>query len=112
MYIIINSKNVIVEICKHPCYVRTQTNGVTILSSKDMADAIYSNETDTFYGVRRMGAMDAYRFIEVAEIPNGVQPGYIYENGEFIVGELPGGEDAVWDELAAAYQEGVNSIDE
>lgn len=113
MYIIINSKNVIAEICAHPCYVRTQKNGVTILSERDKADEIYSNDTDTYYPVKRMGGvLDAHRVIDVGEIPEDVKPGYIYENGGFTPGTPQDDEESVWDELAAAYTEGVNSIDE
>lgn len=101
MYIIIDSKNVIAEICKHPCYVRTQTNGVTILSDQNSADAIYSNDTDTFYGVRRVGAADAYRFVEVGDIPDSVQPGHLYKDGEFVSAD-PTGTDAITAEEALA----------
>ena len=51
MYLITNSANLIVEICEHPCYVRKQANGVVVLSEQDKADAIYSNDSNTFWPV-------------------------------------------------------------
>lgn len=53
MYLITNSAKRIVEICKHPCYVRRQSNGVVILSDQEHADAIYSNDSDTFRMIPR-----------------------------------------------------------
>ena len=49
MYLITNSANLIAEICEHPCYVRRQANGVVVLSEQDKADAIYSNDSNTFW---------------------------------------------------------------
>lgn len=55
MYLITNSANLIVEICEHPCYVRKQANGVVVLSEQDKADAIYSNDSNTFWPTQQVG---------------------------------------------------------
>lgn len=54
MYLITNSANLIVEICEHPCYVRKQANGVVVLSEQDKADAIYSNDSNTFWPTQQV----------------------------------------------------------
>ena len=51
----------------------------------------------------------------VDTLPDGDLPDYLYVNNEYIydplpVQEPPAPEPTVWDELDAAYQEGVDSI--
>lgn len=89
MYLILNSRDIIVEVCKHPCYVRRQTNGIVILSDKEEADAIYSNDTNTFYPLERVGYLnDAYSLAEVETVPSGVVAGYyFYQGGEIFTTE-------------------------
>ena len=90
MYLILNSQNMIAEICSHPCYVRRQANGVVILSEPEAADAIYSNDTDSFYPVERMGYLcDTYHMIEVEEVPEHVTAGYYYHAGQFYTSGNP-----------------------
>lgn len=85
MYLILDSQNLIKEISRHPSYVRRQSNGVVILSEKEQADAIYSNDSDSFYPLERIGYLcDVHRLIEVENIPNEVAAGYYYYHaGEF-----------------------------
>ncbi len=89
MYLILNSKNLIMEICKHPCYVVRQSNGVVILSDAKHADAIYSNDTDTFWQTKNIGYLcDSHRLVEVDEIPpEVVAKYYFYHAGEFYTTE-------------------------
>lgn len=89
MYLIIDSKNLVAEISQHPCYVRRQSNGVVILSDKQHADAIYSDDSDTFYPLEKMGYLcENYHFIEVDSVPPEVVPGYYYYHaGEFYTTE-------------------------
>lgn len=89
MYLIINSANLIVEICEHPCYVRRQTNGVVILSEKSTADAIYSNDSNTFWPTEKVGYLcDSHTLVEVESVPTEVVAGYyFYHAGEFYTTE-------------------------
>jgi len=89
MYLILDSKNLIKEICEKPCYVRRQTNGVVILSERVKADAIYSNETDSFYPVDRIGYLcDSHKLAEVESVPENVVAGYwFFDGGEFYTTE-------------------------
>lgn len=89
MYLIINSVNRIVEICKRPSYVRKQANGVVVLSCKDCADAIYSNDSNTFWPTTVNGYLsDRHTLVEVDVVPSGVVAGYyFYHAGEFYTTE-------------------------
>lgn len=91
MYLITNSSKLIVEICNHPCYVRRQSNGVVILSDQEHADAIYSNDSDTFWPIERVGYLcDSHTLVEVESVPNDVVAGYYFYNdnaGEFYTTE-------------------------
>lgn len=89
MYLITNSANLIVEICEHPCYVRRQTNGVVILSEKNTADAIYSNDSNTFWPTEKVGYLcDSHTLVEVENVPAEVAAGYyFYHAGEFYTTE-------------------------
>ena len=89
MYLITNSAKLIVEICNHPCYVRRQSNGVVILSDQEHADAIYSNDSDTFWPIERVGYLcDSHTLVEVESVPNNVVAGYyFYHAGEFYTTE-------------------------
>lgn len=89
MYLITNSANLIVEICEHPCYVRRQTNSVVILSEKNTADAIYSNDSNTFWPTEKVGYLcDSHSLVEVESVPAEVVAGYyFYHAGEFYTTE-------------------------
>lgn len=89
MYLITNSAKLIVEICNHPCYVRRQSNGVVILSDQEHADAIYSNDSDTFWPIESIGYLcDSHTLVEVESVPNNVVAGYyFYHAGEFYTTE-------------------------
>lgn len=85
MYLITNSANLIVEICEHPCYVRRQANGVVVLSEQDKADAIYSNDSNTFWPIEGVGYLcDRHTLVEVENVPAEVVAGfYFYHAGEY-----------------------------
>lgn len=90
MYLILNSNSLICEIAQHPCYVRRQANGVVITCDKEHADAIYSNDTDSFYPVERVGYLwEKYHIGEVEEVPEHVTAGYYYHAGEFYTNGEP-----------------------
>ena len=79
----------IVEICEHPCYVRRQANGVVVLSEQDKADAIYSNDSNTFWPTQQVGYLcDRHTLVEVESVPAEVVAGfYFYHAGEFYTTE-------------------------
>lgn len=89
MYLITNSANLIVEICEHPCYVRKQANGVVVLREQDKADAIYSNDSNTFWPTQQVGYLcDRHTLVEVEKVPAEVVAGfYFYHAGEFYTTE-------------------------
>lgn len=89
MYLIINSKTLIAEVSQHACYVRRQKNGVVILSDKENADAIYSNDTNTFYPIEKVEYLcESYKLVEVDNVPENVVGGYYYYHaGEFYTTE-------------------------
>ncbi len=76
MYLILNKQNIIAEISEHSVYVRHQDNGVDILSDKEHADIIYSNDTDTYY------PCGEYTLINVEALPERVTEGYYYHGGK------------------------------
>lgn len=89
MYLILNSQNLVAEICEHPSYVRRQHNGVVVLCDRDEADAIYSNDSDSFFPIERVGYLcDTHRLEEVESVPAEVIAGYyFYHAGEFYTTE-------------------------
>lgn len=89
MYLIVDSTKRVVEVCEHPSYVRRQANGVVILSDKEHADAIYSNDSNTFWAVAPIGYLcESHTLIEVESVPAEVVPGfYYYYAGEFYTTE-------------------------
>lgn len=89
MYLILTSANLIAEICQHPCYVRRQKNGVVILSDEEHADAIYSNDSNSFYPTEKLGYLcESHTLVEVDAVPETVAAGYyFYHAGEFYTTE-------------------------
>lgn len=85
MFLILTSANLIAEICTHPCYVRRQDNGVVILSDKENADAIYSNDSNKFYQLKSVNYLnETHTLVEVESVPENVVEGYyFYDAGEF-----------------------------
>lgn len=89
-FLVLNPDRLIVEVCERPCYVRRQSNGVVVLSTKDKADAIYSNDSDTFWQLQETNYLnDVHTLIEVESVPAGVVPGFWYhQKGEDGVDEF------------------------
>lgn len=89
MYLILDSTDRIAEICEHPCYVRRQDNGVVILSDQEHADAIYSNDSDSFWPTEKLGYLcESHTLVEVESVPAEVVAGfYFYHAGEFYTTE-------------------------
>lgn len=89
MYLILDSTKRIVEICKHPCYVCRQDNNVVILSDLEHADAIYSNDSDSYWPTEKVGYLcESHTLVEVDSVPPEVVAGYyFYHAGEFYTTE-------------------------
>lgn len=89
MFLILTSANLIAEICERPCFVRRQDNGVVILSDKENADAIYSNDSNRFYQLKSVNYLnDTHTLVEVESVPESVVAGYyFYDAGEFYTTE-------------------------
>lgn len=89
MYLILDSTDRIAEICEHPSYVRRQDNGVVILSDQEHADAIYSNDSDSFWPTEKLGYLcESHTLVEVESVPAEVVAGfYFYHAGEFYTTE-------------------------
>lgn len=89
MYLILDSKKRITDICEHPNYVRRQKNGVITLSDKEHADAIYSDHTDAFWPIDKVGYLcEGHTVVEVETVPERVAAGYYYYHaGEFYTTE-------------------------
>lgn len=89
MFLILDSTKRIVEICKHPSYVRRESNGVVILSDQAEADAIYSNDSDSFWPTEKIGYLcESHTLVEVETVPREVVAGfYFYHAGEFYTTE-------------------------
>lgn len=85
MYLICDYKGVIAEVCQHPAWVRKQSNGCVVLCDERDADAIYSNDTDSFYPAAKAAASgNPYHLEAVEDVPEGVAPiAWKYENGQF-----------------------------
>lgn len=83
-FLVLNSNRLIVEVCEHPCFVRRQSNGVVVLSTEDKADAIYVNDSDTFWQLQETNYLnDVHTLVEVESVPAVVVPGYwYYQKGE------------------------------
>lgn len=89
MFLILTSTNLIAEICKRPCYVKRQKNGVVILSEPERADAIYSNDSNRFYQLTSINYLnETHTLVEVDSVPESVVAGYyFYDAGEFYTTE-------------------------
>ena len=89
MYLILDSTNRIAEICERPRYVRRQKNGVVVLCEQEKADAIYSDDSNTFWPLEPVGYLcEKHRLVAVDTVPAGVVAGYyFYHAGEFFTTE-------------------------
>ena len=85
MHLIVDSSNRIVDICKYPFYVRRQKNGIVVRCGEELADAIYSDNTDTFWPIENVGYLcESHTAVEVETVPEEVVVGYyFYQAGEF-----------------------------
>lgn len=85
MYLILNSEYKVMDICEVAKYVRRQSNGIVVSCPQDDAEAIYSDNSNTFYPIERTGFVaEGHTLVQVDSVPDGVVAGYYYyRNGEF-----------------------------
>lgn len=85
MYLILNSEYKVMDICEVAKYVRRQSNGIVVSCPQDDAEAIYSDDSNTFYPIERTGFVaEGHTLVQVDSVPDGVAAGYYYyRNGEF-----------------------------
>ena len=86
MYLICDYKNVIVEICENPAWIKRQSNGVDVLCPEKEATCLYSNDTDTYYPAARSPVSgNHYHLEQVEEVPENVTPlHWRYSAGTFM----------------------------
>lgn len=85
MYLILNSEYKVMDICEVAKYVRRQSNGIVVSCPQDDAEAIYSDDSNTFYPIERTGFVaEGHTLVQVDSVLDGVVAGYYYyRNGEF-----------------------------
>ena len=85
MYLILNSEYKVMDICEVAKYVRRQSNCIVVSCPQDDAEAIYSDDSNTFYPIERTGFVaEGHTLVQVDSVPDGVVAGYYYyRNGEF-----------------------------
>ena len=85
MYLILNSEYKVMDIGEVAKYVRRQSNGIVVSCPQDDAEAIYSDDSNTFYPIERTGFVaEGHTLVQVDSVPDGVVAGYYYyRNGEF-----------------------------
>lgn len=85
MYLILNSEYKVMDICEVAKYVRRQSNGIVVSCPQDDAEAIYCDDSNSFYPVGRTGFIsDCHTVVQVETVPDDVVAGYYYyRNGEF-----------------------------
>lgn len=86
MFLICDYRGTIAEICDRAIWIKHQKNGVDILCNENEANAVYSNDTDSFYPAGRpLVSANKYHIVEVESVPEEVTAlDYKYVNGEFV----------------------------
>lgn len=106
MYLIVNSEYKIVDISNISRYVRRQPNGIVVLCDRADAEAIYSDDHNTYYPIERVGyVVDSHQLVEVDSVPEGIVAGYYYyRDGEYYTSQRE------LNELARAQQADAGSL--
>ena len=85
MFLILDYKNVITEICNRAIYIKRLKNGFDDFATEADADSVYSDDTDSYYpAAKNPSSCNPYRIVEVEEVPENVEPlkfRYSVENG-------------------------------
>ena len=108
----------IIEITESVQYVKSQANGVDIISSNDNYDKVYSPQSDKKYSVHDYNIYIVDESLIPTDSDNVVRD-YIYDGSEFsesdyylLQKQINGGSSGtdVYSDMANAIREGVDSI--
>ena len=76
MYVICDNQNIVRNYANTARYVKAQSNGVTVLADKRTATAIYCEDDNTYWATKEsIAGQDTYVMYQVAEVPEGAEPG-------------------------------------
>lgn len=74
MYVICDNQNIVRNYANTARYVKAQTNGVTILSDKRTATAIYCEDDDSYWATKEsIAGQDTFVMYQVDEVPEGAE---------------------------------------
>ena len=88
MYVICDIHNIVRHYSNDIRYITTQTNGVTVGTTKDRAEAIYCNTTNTYWPIKETYVgQPKYTMYQVEDVDTGTFKIDItrYNNGELVV---------------------------
>lgn len=93
MFLLLNVKNVIVDIVEEIKPVRVSRSGLTVLCGTHQAEGYIGSDNETIYAKSGINMIPAYTDVfsmVSAEVPVYVKPlAYKYEEGEFVKNEEP-----------------------
>lgn len=108
----------IIEITESVQYIKSQTNGVDIISSSDNCDKIYSSQSDKKYSIHDYNIYIVDKSLIPTDSDN-VARDYVYDGSKFsesdyylLQKQISGGSSGadVYSDMANAIREGVDSI--
>lgn len=108
----------IIEITESVQYIKSQTNGVDIISSSDNYDKIYSSQSDKKYSIYDYNIYIVDKSLIPTDSDN-VARDYVYDGSKFsesdyylLQKQISGGSSGadVYSDMANAIREGVDSI--
>ena len=86
MYILLNRKNVVVDILAEARYIKLQSsNGIVVACGEDEGTGVIGSDCDTHYTLVKADTLNqsnAVTVLEIEEIPSNVTPGYSVYNSE------------------------------
>lgn len=88
MYVICDRFNIVRHYSDDIRYIKTQTNGVTVGTTKDRAEAIYCNTTNTYWPIKETYVgQPKYAMYQVEDVDTDTFKIDItrYNNGELVV---------------------------
>lgn len=76
MYAICDNQNIVRRFAASIAWVTAQTNGVTVGTAQDKAQAAYVPEDDTYWPLREVfPGQETFRVFEVESVPEGCEEG-------------------------------------
>ena len=82
MYLVLDYKNIVTAIANRAIYIKRLKNGFVDFATENDADSVYVEDTDSYYPAKLApNSCNAYRIVEVDEIPANVEPlKYAYDS--------------------------------